>query len=588
VKSHYLLWSFAAITISFGAACGGGGGGGGNGLFGVINTASFEIPAGETRTVTGDLTVNSTGPITINGTLLIPDNANVALLAGGEVVVGGEIKPSGTKAPANGKTTDGEKLLLIGGDNVTVNGPITSPIRIMMFVNDETDSRQQTGTIALSEPVRTEDGRDSTHYATDGGDAAGIDIGTFEAVLAAQAKGVKGMAPLDIEEVLTQGSTGLIIRAGRGGHGVDDPNGTPQGKNRIYRASSGGKGGSVKLVANNIKLLSGVRAGHGGRGGSCGADGARAGDGTAEGEKGGNVEMKLGSGGRGGDLALTGTLVMGSGGLTVAAGNGGNAGEALGGGPGNGGPAGAGGDMSIEVGTPGAGGDGPAGWIDGDPGKKASITIKRAGNGGYSWNPNLAGGNGGNLTLTAKQGQPDYEKLVLDNSFAGALGFDGCKVLPHTSGSNGGKGGVVSHLAQLLNSSANGGRGGDGVQAGVGGEAGVVPGASPTPGAAGGGCHFDTTHIQGFGFLAVKLEFPTGPFAKGDIIPLIRLFGGGVSGPEQNWNHHHLHGIIAVVARLQGQRTELGPYPDPAPEASGHGSIITVPSPEIQTQSQYK
>src|SRR5690606_13724800 len=57
--------------------------GGGSGLGGTITGTAFQVPAGTTTTVTSDLVVRTTGPITIQGTLLVAPGVDVALLAGG-------------------------------------------------------------------------------------------------------------------------------------------------------------------------------------------------------------------------------------------------------------------------------------------------------------------------------------------------------------------------------------------------------------------------------------------------------------------------------------------------------------------------
>src|SRR5262245_50957838 len=95
--------------------CGSGGEGFGEPISGVRNIAEFRIPAGTSRLATADLTVFSTGPIEIAGTLNVNPGVRVALYADGDFTLTGAIR--GTEGRAAGRGAPGGDLV-IGGQNV--------------------------------------------------------------------------------------------------------------------------------------------------------------------------------------------------------------------------------------------------------------------------------------------------------------------------------------------------------------------------------------------------------------------------------------------------------------------------------------
>src|SRR5687768_18516724 len=106
----------AILPLAF-SGCGGGGAGTPNPISGEITGADFIIPAGETRTATGDLTVRTTNSIVIDGTLLIVPGVDVKLFSDGIIAIRGRIAPS-SRAAASRRHASEANHVAISADTI--------------------------------------------------------------------------------------------------------------------------------------------------------------------------------------------------------------------------------------------------------------------------------------------------------------------------------------------------------------------------------------------------------------------------------------------------------------------------------------
>src|SRR5690349_13795275 len=98
VSSRLFLLSSIVLLLGLNS-CGGGSASNNtilNPVQGEITTTAFQIPAGQTRTVTSDLTIRASQNIEINGTLLLSPGASLTLLTDGDLSVTGTIQPTAT------------------------------------------------------------------------------------------------------------------------------------------------------------------------------------------------------------------------------------------------------------------------------------------------------------------------------------------------------------------------------------------------------------------------------------------------------------------------------------------------------------
>jgi hypothetical protein len=515
-------------------------------LGGQANFASVNIPAGVTVTVTSDLTLTATGPITIAGTL-IGDCKAISVMTAGVLNVPGGIENHCTHEPAG----DNPGLTLIGAAGYKLTGShgistsgdllITNDATLPFDTVDDplepgvaTKARKeiQVGTydcyIAQMTITVTpaKNGADGGPVGEDGEDAkvpkkigcngdlyidgttvtgqAGGNGGkaTDTKAGAATAKAGKGGFGGDLSILVTNGgldfgSGNTTLSGGNGGNGgkataTSLPIAGAAGPSATAKAGAGGNGGTVRGRAEDGISIAGtltVNVGSGGYGGDAiavAADGANCTAMNAAGN-GGAADATAGDGGNTLDkqLRVKGNVVI-AGTLKVDGGTGGKGGlaDATGG---------KGGDGCQEKGMNGADG--------------GSVTAK-AGKGGNSLVKNL----GGQLVSPGGASGDAFFRRGL-----GGNGANGCK-LPHFEGGNGGKGGdtaggtrppgtgktngAIGIVHEIV--VANGGNGGCGIPIGKGGPAGAngivaVPGGVVdivppvfTPGKDGTGCFFSS------------------------------------------------------------------------------------------------
>lgn len=72
----------------------------------------------------------------------------------------------------------------------------------------------------------------------------------------------------------------------------------------------------------------------------------------------------------------------------------------------------------------------------------------------------------------------------------------------------------------------------------------------------------------------VELAAPPIPYESGERLPLSRISGGRIGGPEAGCAQNHLHGTIMIDG--------TGPHADPNPGGCGHGVIVLV-DPDVAT-----
>ncbi|MBI2302813.1 MAG: hypothetical protein HYU66_28235 [Armatimonadetes bacterium] len=551
-----------------------------NGLSGTLDLATFTIPAGETREATADLTVRTTGDLTVDGTLLIDAGVSVVLLAEGALTVRGQIKPAPgaaraaidtrQAAPNNDLVLSGKSIDLIntGGVQADAGGSV------YLVGADE---------IKISGSMTGGDGADGVAGRRAGQTGGSVQIGTESAITKATAKGAQ--APTAPAQVKVSGT----LQGGNGGNGLDNTVGTVIGTELAVTGGDGGWGGNVEVVATTrIDLTGGtLRGGNGGAGGDAGggANGPvlHAASGTKAGEKGQDMSALSGHGGDGGNVALEAPTKV-----NLAAAGGGNGGDAgsVAVASGNGGPGGDGGDTSI--GTGWRGGRGLPIIVFATEPKSPEVWVSGGGNGGDSADAQRKGGKGGTLVLPASA-PTDFAKFVVTDYGNGGDGFYGCTG-GASAATDGGDVGTAQNLpartaARLgnqqtrptLTDSFNGGCGGDGRPAGKKGltgpdDSGNVLGVDGLDGAdcGAGNVPRKVDAVQ------LKKDF-TGSdgtvWKAGTIIKLSRITGGIVErGPSctiaANVEARHLHandvdkGVVidgkSTIKETQGDHDSCG------------------------------
>lgn len=234
-------------------ACGGGSGG----LRGTIRTAQYTVPAGETRTLSGDLVVRSTGSIVIDGTLRVPVGMSLALLADGDLTIRGKIEAAPSRARDTRQTPEPAAAVLYsgGGMSIETRGEV-SPGATILAVAANQDIKID-GTLA---PGDAPDGTSQTDPGDDGHD---VEIGTDRAI--AHLRDKLGLGTVKPRHVTITGT----LRGGHGGDGFDDANGRLSGRDLIVQGTDGGDGGDVRI--SRTGLINGTyKGGNGGQGGDAG------------------------------------------------------------------------------------------------------------------------------------------------------------------------------------------------------------------------------------------------------------------------------------------------------------------------------
>ncbi len=491
-------------------------------LSGTRNFSTINIPAGITVTMTGNLTLNATGAVTIAGNIAgdcvaLAINAEGALTVSGTLTNGctGAIPPAG--APA---------MTLVGKGGWTLNGPGG-----WVAAGDVTVTDDPTATDAdfapspAAAPARAAGPRAPavTPCVTTGGftgtatpanaphGADGIPNGTNGKDGSTWVLRCKGGPDLMIGSVNLTGQDG-----GNGGNGTHS-----HATAAVSKGGNGGKGGTVKVQAFGSITIGGgtIRTGKGGPGGNSTATGTGAG-----GNVGASADATGGNGGAPGlfgAFAKTGTINFagpvtlqigtaggtagGRGGNAIATGHDGHDAEPCP--PAVGGPASAAGglggstpdkQLQASVGVTGAANVTVTGGV---PGKGGDATAT-AGKGGKGAKPCKPGANGGDMDARGgKGGDADLRNqlgtkvanggdggTMEDINGKGGQGWIDCQLPVYEEGGRGGMGGNAAGSngaagtglasgsvgSAKLTTVSNGGNGGDGLPPGAGGPEGGI------------------------------------------------------------------------------------------------------------------
>lgn len=448
-----ISWISSGVLLLALVSCGGGGNGNGGGLQGTLNVDSFVIPAGETRTVTGDLIVNSIQDLRIHGELLITPGARVALYSKSTVGIHGPIRAAPGRKRGRGRDDEPKDLIIVGRNvDITLKSAPFAIETADFGDNIHITTTDPQGTVTISQDLITKQGKDSTERGVDGGRAGSINIGDLFAIKAAKDDG-KTDATKPKAVVVTS-----MITTGRGGNGFTDLQGIDVSGVLTVTGSNGGWGGKVHIDATlptDPKIPTRhVTLGGGGNGGSCGAPGnpVRGRSGQQPGEEGQSVKATAALSGLSGALYIGGNLSS-----TVTEGTYGSVYISAG----NGGAGANGGKTTIEV----------YDTAEAHP-ALSQITLADGGNGGAATTQFVNGGKGGAVDIRVLQNHvvlPAYD-VRIDNYGNGGGGSSGCAATPTVPGSHGGVGGDLTvpppHSIGVSNS-FRGGRGGDGTPPGV-------------------------------------------------------------------------------------------------------------------------
>ncbi len=495
-------------------------------ISGTHTLEEVDIPAGVTITVTGPLVLNSTGGLSIAGSL-VGDCVPVTL-NGLNLLITGRIENACDELPEDEAPPT---LRIVGTGELTIDGAEIVTSGDLEIMDD---------------PTLTEASFDAP---PPGAAAAGAGAGAVTRVIRdtrfradpARARdgvnGVNGTPGRDASNwrLLMRGDLivdgGIVLTGQSGGHGGE---GTHTGAPAESRGGRGGDGGRISILALGSVSFGGqneMRSGSGGNGGSATANaspgsGARAPSATARGGDGGEPGLMRIEGGTGVSVNAGLQVVVGTGGA------GGNAeavaadGQALcidghgqHGGHANA-EAGSGGSSPdrrlVELGNVSINGDPP---VSGGHGGKGGNAVARAGNGapGQDCDSCKDGGDGGNFRAVGGAGgsgrirdlQGDLTGDGGDGGSSEHRGGNGgngsdCCTPPVSEGGNGGAGGNASGgdgeagtgrndgapLGVTIGS-GNGGAAGDGVGPGTPGDGGSDNTIAMGPKVAGAGVFLD-------------------------------------------------------------------------------------------------
>lgn len=487
-------------------------------LGGTVNAGAVTIPAGVTVTVTEDLVLNTTGPVSISGTLQ-GDCVAVAVNAGGGLTLTGA-------TVSNACATGVVDLTLFTAGTLTVSGSAITGGGAVIVTNDPDAPEVEVDPDGA--PFRTAWAALGTAEVARTAEESDCDVSNTSIV---SKDGADGAVPGgdghsgSVAQLWCEGDArynDLTVVAGRGGDGGDHDSRGPE----PAVGGDGGFGGSASVGGRGVVQLRGridVRGGDAGRGGDAfhfpTEPGASADARGGEGRRGGDVSVaalgsldypsatelliRLGRGGRGGDATATGVDGQPGqvGGDATAYGGRGGANffanqevfeesalhsiikgmddvaararvvfEPLVGGRGG-----------HAIGTSGRGGDGAFAGAPGRRGGNADVRGGRAGIFSISDNgPNpldIRLGDGGNATYRRGGGGDGAPGEVCG---PGGAGGDG----GHTLGSGGGRPGAISSFsdamgtpgtwgATLIEDFGNGGNGAEGTDGGARGAAGT-------------------------------------------------------------------------------------------------------------------
>ncbi len=479
-------------------------------LTGTRRFTTVTIPAGVTITMTGDLTLNATGAVTIAGNI-VGDCKALTINAEGALTVSGNLN---TGCPGAVPATGPPAMTLVGKGGWTLEGPggFTAP-------GDVTITDDPTATDADFAPspgaagLRARSSAAATPCVYSGFTGTPIPATMPPNDVAGSPNGVKG-GDGSLWTLRCKGGPDIVVgslsltgqNGGKGGDGSHS-----HATAAVSRGGNGGKGGTVKIQAfRNITIGGGlIRTGNGGAGGNAEATGTGGG-----GNVGASADATGGAGatpGLFGATAKTGAISF-TGALTLQIGNAGRGGNATAkgadghdappcpaavGGPaiataGDGGStpdkalesAGAvtgAGNVTVTGGTPGEGGaavatagKGGAGAQPCKPGAIGGAPTAKGGKGGDADLKNVAGiriangANGGRMEVKDGKGGQGWNDCILPVFEEGGVGGKGGSI----AGSNGARGtGLANGVpgSATFTTVANAGNGGDGLPPGAGG-----------------------------------------------------------------------------------------------------------------------
>ena len=482
-------------------------------LSGTQSFSSVNIPVGVTVTMSADLALTVSGPVTIAGTLS-GDCVNVTMTITGALNSSGNINNGCSTVPTTPPTMT---LVATGGYHLTA-GTITLGGSLNL-TNDATLT-DATFPVPPAPGIRAAGGSGA---ALNQAGVCTVFLASFVASPATAKAGTNGQFGTNGAD----GSTWTLQCTGElditGGVNVTGQNGGPGGTGThssataaVATGGNGGKGGIIQVRANNGDLVingaaNSIASGSGGAGGTATATGTGAGNpGASASATGGNgnVPGNIVVQSKNGGITINGlALIMGSGGA-------GGAGTAIGGlgQTATPCPAGAGGPATAIGGVGGSTPDKkltatgsvtglPTVTVGGGAAGVGGAATATAGNGGNGAQPCKPGGNGGAPGATGGKGGDALIKdalgvLIANGGRGGSMedvigkggnGWSDC-VLPFESGGNGGTGGTVAGKNGVggnglqngapgnatFTTVANGGNGGDGMGPGGGG----APGGS--------------------------------------------------------------------------------------------------------------
>lgn len=476
---------------------------------GIVNTKTFVVKSGTTVKVSKNVAIFASGSVTIAGTLIVPRGISVAFFTPSFTL-------AGRIATAVNKKWSGEVDDLLSACHVRIElaGSWTLGAGDNLGITSSVKPRsnpKNSCTVSIDNPsasgiVLTPGTNGGTDKKRPNGENGGwIEIGSPQAIRATRALAKKDnhakLAAYPPDQVTISGS----LAAGGGGAGKSDNSGKMIGGTYTFKATNGGIGGSVHVVAGTLSAA-GIQAGSGGSGGQLMLDFSPSSiDGTLSSPDGKPLSVTMGAGGGGGAVQIAAKL---AGSPIACAGNGGSPspirsyylGNNVGivAGDGFGGPpypttsgTSTGGDATLVLGAPGKKGPGSDGACTSPPKDGAYTPIWFAGGRGSAWlsmyampGASVPGGTGGTLTIVPPKHvtMSSLAKYGL-SFFVDAFGTGGnsliaCNQVPGIPGGNGGTfhdNGLVRFVSNRSGSYAggfNGGAGSDGSPPGAGGKGG--------------------------------------------------------------------------------------------------------------------
>lgn len=550
-------------------------------LSGTIQVDRFEVAAGRTVTLSGDLTLRAEGPVVINGTIR-GDCRGVDIRTLGTMLVRGTVDNTCSDSTALGK-----RLRLVSGAEYTLDSARVFSTGETYITNDTTIVVDTTSLGSSSFASRRALLRAPANCSISGTFGQG-----FKHVGAASGSpfgrtGTSATAHINIQ---CSGDLALLSATLRASSGGDGGTGTTTTVGQTARGGTGGFGAHILLYSPSLITVGGSSffGGNGGDGGAASSQPTQPGLASAVGADGGvpggvffttlraefvgsPSRIGIGRGGRGGDafaIALDGAHAT-----TAADAQQGSEARARGG-------AGASshyptvlgalirgqvqnaGNLTITGPVAGNGGDAAA-----SPGNGGSSALVPRPHGGPGGNGEVQPGSGGDVRLIDNRGgapipvgTPGGTGNGTVRRGDGGVGVPDC-VLPFHLGGNGGAGGKVDNLSSLPGADASGKRslsvgkvevidalngrdGRDGVPPGGGGTAGVLVrgtgsplpdvdvGVSRRPGRPGNGCPPLTLANASVNYLSGDPSHV--PFLQQQLTTLLQIVFGALPASSNN------------------------------------------------------